>query len=675
MTWGWDGRGSKSVELGGNRGSVGEAYRSTTWPAYEAGYLKNRLMNANNDPRAEIERPGEFSQNSAFDKYNVSGLDPDVQTAYLDRVTANYKEEADEALKDEFTQWLQGNHSTLNNEKLTYQPADNQRKRKFLFSKNTGRGGGSGIEGVEDAGAPMVGWHPTWWGKESLAHLDGVGDYLRGMKTRDNDHDFQMQLLAEFGPQNIDQAWAYFKHWVKGRPLSENEFSAASATNGGKRAPGANQEGDNFHKNDFGTPQEKADGEQDALEERVLRTGDADELTDIVDNIRLRGNPTDEMFRHMGMLQSRLKHLERQARESNDLGLHSELHQLRNRRREMQNAIRQRLALEPSDDTRNMASTFDEGEREFTDFYDGDDPSDEERAMQRFVYDAVVNAIQDLPQSSNATLSKPNKTGGDLFTVDKNNFGTIAEKAVDAFLKAGGNPNQKIGMYVAAALTRAIMTYGDPDDVSKKVTKGEVVDLAAAHETITRVKSLNKGTYDPTAGQFVPTWPSVRPTEPDRIEIQNAVEEARDQVSLETTLDEIEMYRGAKLNELQEEISANQEMAERHRQTPSDFGADEARHKKITQQFKDKLSDLLQAQMDIVEETQAAIAKGDDDKLDAWLDENEKARGAKGRGTKRPLTPGLRSPWMEYMRGKAALIYDDEWTVMDMLNRIKRKTM
>ena len=30
-----------------------------------------------------------------------------------------------------------------------------------------------------------------------------------------------MNLLAEYGPQNIDQAWAYFKHWVKGRPIAE----------------------------------------------------------------------------------------------------------------------------------------------------------------------------------------------------------------------------------------------------------------------------------------------------------------------------------------------------------------------------------------------------------------------------------------------------------------------
>ena len=30
-----------------------------------------------------------------------------------------------------------------------------------------------------------------------------------------------MQLLAEHGPQNLEQAFMYFKHWVKGRPLSD----------------------------------------------------------------------------------------------------------------------------------------------------------------------------------------------------------------------------------------------------------------------------------------------------------------------------------------------------------------------------------------------------------------------------------------------------------------------
>ena len=27
--------------------------------------------------------------------------------------------------------------------------------------------------------------------------------------------------MAEFGPQNLEDSWAYFKHWVKGRPLSD----------------------------------------------------------------------------------------------------------------------------------------------------------------------------------------------------------------------------------------------------------------------------------------------------------------------------------------------------------------------------------------------------------------------------------------------------------------------
>ena len=30
-----------------------------------------------------------------------------------------------------------------------------------------------------------------------------------------------MNLLAEHGPQDLEQAWMYFKHWVKGRPLSD----------------------------------------------------------------------------------------------------------------------------------------------------------------------------------------------------------------------------------------------------------------------------------------------------------------------------------------------------------------------------------------------------------------------------------------------------------------------
>ena len=59
------------------------------------------------------------------------------------------------------------------------------------------------------------------WLSGSLTHLPGVRDYLRSDAIPANDSELTLNMLAEFGPQNIDQAWMYFKHWVKGRPVSE----------------------------------------------------------------------------------------------------------------------------------------------------------------------------------------------------------------------------------------------------------------------------------------------------------------------------------------------------------------------------------------------------------------------------------------------------------------------
>jgi hypothetical protein len=43
--------------------------------------------------------------------------------------------------------------------------------------------------------------------------------------------DLQMNLLAEHGPQDLNQAWMYFKHWVKGRPVHAKEGKGVQAVN------------------------------------------------------------------------------------------------------------------------------------------------------------------------------------------------------------------------------------------------------------------------------------------------------------------------------------------------------------------------------------------------------------------------------------------------------------
>ena len=62
-------------------------------------------------------------------------------------------------------------------------------------------------------------WKPTWWGPTQMTHLPGVRDYLRGVAEKNDKSELQMNLLAEHGPQDLESAWMYFKHWVKKRPI------------------------------------------------------------------------------------------------------------------------------------------------------------------------------------------------------------------------------------------------------------------------------------------------------------------------------------------------------------------------------------------------------------------------------------------------------------------------
>ena len=137
---------------------------------------------------------------------------------YLDKVVANYKSEADECLKGEFEQWLQGQHEANDSSKQQlYENAEGKPVRRWVFrsTEATDDLGGSKV------GQARAGWKHTPWGRASLVHLPGVRDYLREQKQSAHDKDTQMQMLAEFGPQNVEQAFQYFKHWVKGRPLSD----------------------------------------------------------------------------------------------------------------------------------------------------------------------------------------------------------------------------------------------------------------------------------------------------------------------------------------------------------------------------------------------------------------------------------------------------------------------
>ena len=211
MPWQWDGRGQKAVDVGGNRGTTTEAATSVTWPNYQAAYLATRLGG------------GEDARDMAYvDKYKAGLKVPaEAQAAYFDKVTANYKAEADECLKREFNDWLQGNHE-LNDPNTSYPNLPGQMQRKYVFRAPKGeRNAPGGGYGTGNPTEKLSHWHPTWWGRGSLTFLPGVRDYLREQAIGAAEQEYMMNLLAEFGPANIDQAWMYFKHWVKGRPLTE----------------------------------------------------------------------------------------------------------------------------------------------------------------------------------------------------------------------------------------------------------------------------------------------------------------------------------------------------------------------------------------------------------------------------------------------------------------------
>jgi hypothetical protein len=46
---------------------------------------------------------------------------------------------------------------------------------------------------------------------------------LREQAIRADKNSLDLNVLAHLGPQNLEEAWAYFKHWVKGRPVGPEE--------------------------------------------------------------------------------------------------------------------------------------------------------------------------------------------------------------------------------------------------------------------------------------------------------------------------------------------------------------------------------------------------------------------------------------------------------------------
>ena len=197
MPWNWNVHGEKV-------GRPAEAAAKATWQDYDAEYLKYMLR-------------GDASRNSRFDTTDLNDAEKQV---YLQEVTKGYEREAEACLKQEFKQWLQGTHEE--NVKAKDKKAESYYQNKM--SETDGGPKRRSVHGkvfdLPDNVNGHTGWQATRWGTKPLTHLEGVRDFLRDDMAENDAAERDMNLLAHYGPQNLDEAWIYFKHWVKRRPVS-----------------------------------------------------------------------------------------------------------------------------------------------------------------------------------------------------------------------------------------------------------------------------------------------------------------------------------------------------------------------------------------------------------------------------------------------------------------------
>lgn len=223
-TWGFNAHRNRTHLHGGKTsapvvGSAEEASEYTAYPEYEVNYLRQKL--------AADSKLGRMVSAAATPTAHWAGGDVGKQT-FLDKVTADYKSEADQCLKNEFSEWLMGQHpanswaeqnKTWNNDVGKEKP---NAPKRYQWGYHAGS-----MDPDEDKKMRKDDWVSTPWGKAQLTHLPGVRDKLREDHEAVKKAQHQMNLLAEFGPQNLDEAWMYFKHWVKGRPITAECFPAS----------------------------------------------------------------------------------------------------------------------------------------------------------------------------------------------------------------------------------------------------------------------------------------------------------------------------------------------------------------------------------------------------------------------------------------------------------------
>jgi len=200
MTWGWAVRGD-------NLGTPAESAVKAAWPDYNADYLRHKLRRA--------ER-----------RFDPGLLDDVERNVFLQESVKGYEAEAEACLKAEFTEWLQGTHPAneeadrgegyyVNEDDGNLNPGEmGHPKRRHVYE-------GEVSAQMADDQNGTTGWQATRWGTKQLTHLEGVRDFLRAGKIQEDNAERDMNLLAERGPQDLNEAWMYFKHWVKKRPVTQ----------------------------------------------------------------------------------------------------------------------------------------------------------------------------------------------------------------------------------------------------------------------------------------------------------------------------------------------------------------------------------------------------------------------------------------------------------------------
>ena len=124
------------------------------------------------------------------------------------RQSENWREEADDWAHEEFRKWLQGN-SSYNNAALktnVMRVANDQMKIDGDRTAANLQTPGFSLNRPLSVSA-------TPWGDKSLTGLAGVKDYLRQNFKTHMQREFDYGKLYYFGPQDVEEAWHYFKRF------------------------------------------------------------------------------------------------------------------------------------------------------------------------------------------------------------------------------------------------------------------------------------------------------------------------------------------------------------------------------------------------------------------------------------------------------------------------------